>query len=205
MNQLENFFSKNNSAELYAKEYINYLSDVFAQISLEDISKFINKLIDARNKSSTVYFIGNGGSAATASHFANDLAIGTRSHNLPLKAVSLCDNNAILTAIANDYGYDQIFQKQLEVILKPEDLVVAISASGNSTNLINAINFANSRQVCTIGLTSFDGGKLKKISNLSVHIPALKGEYGPAEDGHMMLDHLVGSYLTYFFKASDNS
>ena len=109
--------------------------------------------------------------------------------------MSLTDNNAIVTAIANDDGYDQIFVKQLEVAMEPGDVVVAISASGNSPNVVKALEFANSRGNPTIGFTGFDGGKLKRLCANVVHIGTDRGEYGPVEAMHVVLVHLIGNYL----------
>jgi D-sedoheptulose 7-phosphate isomerase len=200
MNALDKIFLKEKSVKDFAKSYIEYLSSVLEKISLDEIEQFIKVLLDARAKGSTVYFIGNGGSAATASHFANDIAIGTRQYEKPFRVISLCDNQAVITAIANDDGYDKIFSQQLEVLLKKDDVVVAISASGNSANLLCAIDVAKQKEAVTVGLTAFDGGKLRKVVDLSVHVPTGKNEYGPAEDAHMVLDHLVGSYLIRFVK-----
>jgi D-sedoheptulose 7-phosphate isomerase len=158
-------------------------------------------LNEARNKEASVFFIGNGGSAATASHFANDIAIGTNDYVLPYKAVSLTDNNAIITAIGNDHGYDQIFIRQLKIFGKPNDVLVGISASGNSENIINAFNYATEIEMDTIAITAFDGGKMKDISKNNIHIPTEINEYGPAEDVHMILDHLVSNYLMRFVKS----
>ena len=149
----------------------------------------------ARERGSRVFFIGNGGSAATASHFANDLAIGTRTLEKPFRVISLTDNVAVMTAIGNDYGYEQIFLQQLKTVMDPHDVVVAISASGNSPNLLTAIEWANAHGAITIGLTGFDGGRLASLAQQRVHIPSNKGEYGPVEDAHMILDHIVGNYL----------
>jgi len=143
-----------------------------------------------------VFFIGNGGSAATASHFANDISIGTRTGDKkPFRAVSLTDNVAVMTALANDEGYDRMFVDQLRVHMRAGDSLVAISASGNSPNLIEAVDYATSRGATVIGLTGFDGGKLREKSDISLHVPTAKGEYGPVEDVHMIFDHLIGSYL----------
>jgi D-sedoheptulose 7-phosphate isomerase len=188
------------SKEIYAESYIKYLTEVLEKISSKEISDFIDILIEARSRGSSVYFIGNGGSAATASHFANDILIGTKSTNLPFRAISLCDNQAIITAIANDYGYEYIFSQQLSALLKKNDVVVAISASGNSPNLLQAIDIAKQKKAITVGLVAFDGGKLKKMTDKSIHVPTLKGEYGPSEDAHMMLDHLVSNYLIQYVK-----
>jgi D-sedoheptulose 7-phosphate isomerase len=195
MNQLDRIYGEMPSPRNYARAYLDYLSEVLAGIDEGTVATFIEILLKAREEGTRIFFIGNGGSAATASHFANDIGIGTRCFDKPFRALSLTDNQAIITAIANDDGYDEIFVQQLRTQLAEGDLVVAISASGNSPNVVNAIKYANSNAAYTIGLTGFDGGELAKIVRLNVHIPTAKGEYGPAEDGHMILDHLVGTYL----------
>ena len=110
-----------------------------------------------------------------------------------------------MTAIANDDGYDLVFVQQLQTNLAPGDVVVAISASGNSPNVVKAIDYANERGCRTVGLTGFDGGELARKASLNVHIPTSKGEYGPAEDGHMILDHLVGAYLARRVRAGNTA
>ncbi len=102
---------------------------------------------------------------------------------------------AVITAIGNDYSYENIFYLQLKALLQSQDMVVAISASGNSPNLVKAINYANELGSITFSLTAFDGGELKKISKGCIHVPTEKGEYGPAEDAHMVIDHLLNTYL----------
>ncbi len=186
---------KINSKERFSKSYKKNLVNIINGVSDREISDFIDVLLEARRKSATVYFIGNGGSASTASHFVNDLSIGTKSLDRPFRAISLCDNQAVITAIANDYGYEYIFSKQLSVLLKENDVVVAISASGNSPNLIQAFSIAKNKAAVTVGISAFDGGKLKVLADVSVYVPTKKGEYGPAEDVHLMLDHLVTGYL----------
>lgn len=195
MSKLDNIYNSAETVDRFAEKYIDYLSNVLKSISVTEISNFVRILFAARERQTAIYFIGNGGSAATASHFANDIAIGTRDWNNPFRAISLCDNQAIITAIGNDYGYEQIFTRQLQVLMKPGDVVVAISASGNSPNLLHAIEYANAHQGITVGLTAFDGGKLRQLAKHNIHVPTDKNEYGPAEDAHMMLDHLIGSYL----------
>ena len=196
MNKLDQIYSESLSINDYSKSYIDYLSSVLNNISLTDIEKFVEVLLEARERESSIFFIGNGGSAATASHFANDLAIGTRAYEKPFRAISLCDNQAVITAIANDDGYEKIFNQQLEVLLKKQDVVVAISASGNSPNLLKAIDTSKKLSAVTVGISAFNGGKMKEMVDVALHVPTEKGEYGPAEDAHMVLDHLVSSYLT---------
>ena len=195
MNNIDQIYSESLSIKDYSKSYIDYLSSVLSNISLTDIEKFVEVLLEARERESSIFFIGNGGSAATASHFANDIAIGTRTYEKPFRAISLCDNQAVITAIANDDGYEKIFSQQLQVLLKKQDVVVAISASGNSPNLLDAIDTAKKMNAITVGISAFDGGKMKEMVDISVHVPTEKGEYGPAEDAHMVLDHLVSNYL----------
>jgi len=200
MNNLDKIYAENKEIKKFSKSYFEYLSFVMKLISEKEIESFVTILLEARERDSVAYFIGNGGSAATASHFANDLSIGTRSYDKPFRVVSLCDNQAVITAIANVDGYEKIFSQQLAVVLKKNDVVVAISASGNSPNLLKGIEVAKNKEAITVGLTAFDGGALKKAVDYSVHVPTEKGEYGPAEDAHMILDHLIGSYLNRYIK-----
>ena len=200
MNRIDEIFNNSANIEEFSKSYFEYLSLILQNISTTEVENFIKVLLNARNKGSIVYFIGNGGSAATASHFANDIAIGTREYIKPFRVISLCDNKAIITAIGNDDGFNKIFSQQLEVLLKKDDVVVAISASGNSPNLLNALDVAKRKGSITVGISAFDGGELKKKADISVHVPTGKGEYGPAEDAHMVLDHLVSNYLMRFIK-----
>ncbi len=195
MNQLDTIFAGAASPQDYARAYSAHLQTLLQKLDVPAVTRFIETLIDARSRGARIFFCGNGGSAATASHFANDIAIGTRSSHKPFKAISLTDNNAVMTAIANDFGYDHLFTKQLEPLLEPGDVVVAISASGNSPNVINALEFAKARGNRTVALTGFDGGRMRQIADVVVHIDTAKGEYGPVEDMHMFLDHLVGTYL----------
>jgi len=195
MNELDKIFSQSENVGVFATGYLSYLNQVLAGFNIEDISAFVKILVEVRECDAQIFFMGNGGSATTASHFANDLVIGTRSWSKPFRAMSLTDNQAIVTAISNDDGYENIFVMQLQALMKKGDAVVAISASGNSRNLVRALEYANSKGVTTVGITSFDGGQLRQIAKLKVHVPSNKGEYGPAEDAHMVLNHLVGTYL----------
>lgn len=193
MNNLDLIFSKDPVA--FAGSYLDYLGKVLKGIDLIEIGRFITTLLDSRQRGATVFFMGNGGSAATASHFANDLSIGSDSYEKPFRAISLTDNQAIITAISNDFGFEDVFVKQLRVLGRPGDVAVAISASGNSSNLLAAFAYAKTVGIKTIAITAFDGGKLKNFADEGIHVPTGPREYGPAEDAHMVLDHLVGAYL----------
>lgn len=199
-NKIEEIYSKTKSPIDFARQYLDYVSDVLKRMDPVPIAKFLDLLESARAQKNQIIFLGNGGSAATASHFANDVAGGPRSWDNPYRALALTDNVALITAIANDHGYDKIFELQLKVLMRPGDLVIGISASGNSPNVLSAIKYANENKGITVGLTGFDGGELAKMAKLNIHVPTAKGEYGPVEDIHMVVDHLVGAYLTQLNK-----
>jgi D-sedoheptulose 7-phosphate isomerase len=201
MNNIDNFFSPEPAK--FASSYINYLKTILDRINVDEIENFIAEILASRTRGATIYFIGNGGSASTASHFANDLAIGTNEYELPFRVISLTDNISILTALGNDFGYEEIFERQLRVLGREGDVLVSISASGNSPNLIKAMEYAQTSNIKTIAITAFDGGKMKEIADMGIHVPTGLKEYGPAEDSHMILDHLVGAYLMRIIKIAE--
>lgn len=200
MNSIDRFFTPDPA--VFAAAYIKYLQSILARIDTAEIARFIETILDARRRGATVFFIGNGGSAATASHFANDIAFGSNDYEQPFRVISLADNVPVLTALGNDFGYEEIFVRQLQVLGKRGDVLVAISASGNSPNLIKAFDYARSVGIKTVALTAFDGGKMRALADEGVHVPTEPKEYGPAEDAHMVLDHLVGAYLMRYVKVA---
>ena len=198
MNNIDRFFTPDPAA--FAGAYLDYLQSVLRRVNTADIGRFIQTLLDARERGATVFFIGNGGSAATASHFANDLAIGTNHYDRPFRSISLTDNVPIITALSNDFGYEEIFVRQLWVLGRKGDVLVGISASGNSPNLVKAFEYALSAGIKTVAITAFDGGKMKALAEEGIHVPTEPKEYGPAEDAHMILDHLVGAFLMRYVR-----
>ena len=179
----------------FSDEYLEYLTILIAQLDRSAISRFADLLLESRENKTTTFFLGNGGSASTATHFVNDVSLGSRQFEKPFSAISLCDNQAVITAIANDDGYENIFLQQLQTLATAGDTIVCISASGNSKNLIKAIEYARENNIYVVGLTAFDGGYLKENCDLNIHVPTKIGEYGPAEDLHMVICGLVGSYF----------
>ena len=184
-----------NSSKGFSNNYLEYLTELISQLNREAIGDFADLLLQSRDSGATTFFLGNGGSASTATHFVNDVSLGSRQFKKPFRAISLCDNQAVITAIANDDGYENIFLQQLQTLSRPGDTIVCISASGNSKNLIKAIEFAKENNLYVVGLTAFDGGYLKENCDLNIHVPTKIGEYGPAEDLHMVICGLVGSYF----------
>jgi len=183
--------------ETFTKQYISKLVDTLKKSDLKSISKIVDALDNTKGK---IYIIGNGGSAATASHMVNDLGAGLRRRGIKSFDVeSLSDNTPVCSALANDIGYKNIFYMQLKDRLKPEDILIAISCSGNSKNITKAVKYAKKIGSKIIGITGFDGGKLKKHSDINFHVETDSGEYGIVEDMHMVLNHIIYSY--YISKA----
>lgn len=176
----------------------NYKVNLTARINEieNDNIKNIIELLESTHGKGRIFVIGNGGSASTASHMVNDLGIGLKRRGIRnFDIESLADNNAVITAISNDMGYENSFYLQLKNKIKKEDLLIAISCSGNSPNIIKAVEYANLLNVSVIGLTGFDGGKLKSLVDESFHIETKKGEYGIVEDMHLIFNHIIYSYF----------
>jgi D-sedoheptulose 7-phosphate isomerase len=159
--------------------------------SLEKIAKAIEK---AEKKGKQVFVMGNGGSAATASHLATDWSKTAERVGQPLiRCVSLNDNLAFMTAIGNDLGYDEVFKRQLQNLLNKDDVVVIISGSGNSGNVIKAAEYAKSKGATVVGMTGFTGGKLRKMADVCLHVNS--DQYGVIEDMHMAAGSILAFYL----------
>lgn len=179
----------------FVGKYINDLKSLLDAIDPSVIEAIVEALESTLENKSRIYILGNGGSSATASHMVNDLGAGLRRREIiNFDVVSLADNSPVVTAISNDIGYENIFYMQMKGLIKPQDVVLAISCSGNSPNIIKAIDYAKEKGCIVIGATGFDGGKLKELSDIVFHVDAPSGEYGLVEDVHMILDHIIYSY-----------
>jgi D-sedoheptulose 7-phosphate isomerase len=174
----------------FIQEYISTLQLTMDQLPRQLIGAVIDLLQQARMKGSQVFILGNGGSASTASHFACDLAKNTRQDGLPhFRVIGLTDNMAMFSALANDEGYENVFSEQLAGLVRPGDIVIAISASGNSKNVIKAAEAAHRHEATVIGFTGFDGGRLGKLANINIHVNSNIIEH--VEDIHLVLEHLI--------------
>lgn len=179
-----------------ADDYVQAFAALLHQVDPDAIERVVQCLRDAGNRGSTIYVAGNGGSAATASHWVNDLGKATKcSGEAPLRVMSLSDNVSWLTALANDEGYDRVFSGQLENFARPGDLLVVISASGNSPNLVEAVEFARAHGVFTIGFLGFEGGVLKDKVDDYLWFRTEKGAYGLVESAHSLLCHILTTCL----------
>jgi D-sedoheptulose 7-phosphate isomerase len=177
----------------YFKTYVNQLDQAFDSIDTSQLQKFANVMVAAAENNRTIFVCGNGGSAAIADHLACDCLKGIRSvTHLKPKVVSLCSNGPLVSAIANDYGYQYVFSYQLESLMQSGDVLITISSSGNSENIREAINFAKTKDYTVISMCGFDGGASLK-ANIPIHVKA--HNYGIVEDVHQAIMHLVSQYI----------
>lgn len=185
--------------------YLSRLQNTVSKLDKNEINTFINQLIQARDEGRQIFIMGNGGSAATASHFCCDFNKGcSYEFNAPrFKFICLNDNVAGMMAYANDVSYDDVFAEQLKNFFNAGDVVIGISGSGNSKNVIKAIEYANANGGVTIGLTGFDGGKLKEICKYSVNMNV--DDMQISEDLHMMMNHLSMKIITNMMIAENLS
>ena len=174
----------------FINNYFERLKSTVDKLDRREIEGFINVLLSARDRDSTIFIMGNGGSAATASHFMCDIAKGASGEkNKRFKVVCLNDNVEIMMAYANDVSYDEIFVEQLKNQFTSGDVVIGISGSGNSKNVLKAVEYANQNKGITVGITGYSGGALKKMTAHSVN--ANVDDMQISEDIHMMLVHLT--------------
>jgi D-sedoheptulose 7-phosphate isomerase len=180
----------------YARAYIKRLTGILKNLDYEAVARVMDLFLEARSNGNTIFLLGNGGSAATAAHFANDLSVcASPEGHTPFGAISLTANISLVTCLANDFGYETVFSRQLRTLMRPGDVVVGISASGNSPNAVKALEYANDAEGISVAIVGFDGGLMKKIATHVIHVETEKGEYGPVEDVHMILDHLITTFL----------
>ena len=187
------------SAELldfdqFVTDYQDRLTAALRQIDRTALRGVLEVLLGVASRGATLYVAGNGGSAALSDHAACDLGKGTyEDGHPPLRAVSLASNVAVITAIANDIAYDQVYRKQLEFQAREGDAVLLISASGSSPNVVEACRYARKRGLATIAFVGFQGGELSRLADHVVHVPV--ENYGISEDVHQAMMHILGQYV----------
>ncbi|MEK6730671.1 MAG: SIS domain-containing protein [Pseudomonadota bacterium] len=181
--------------ENFTLNYLDRLGALLKKVNRSSVSAIVTCLEKAIEQHARIYILGNGGSAATAAHMVNDLGAGLNRRDVrKFNIINLADNASVCTALANDVGYDNIFYYQLRDVIKPNDIVIAISCSGNSPNILKAVDYAKKQGAIIVGATGFDGGQLKPLSDVAFHVDTAKGDYGLVEDMHMILNHIIYSY-----------
>jgi D-sedoheptulose 7-phosphate isomerase len=196
MEQPSTSSSRDFSPDRVARDYLHFFTRLLTTIDVEAVCRVVERLRAARDAGGTVYVAGNGGSASTAAHFANDLGKATKVSGRPrFRVLSLTDNVPWLTALANDEGYERVFAGQLENFARAGDVLIVISASGNSPNLTAAVEFARAHGVLTVGLVGFDGGVLKDLVDELIWVKTPAGTYGPVETAHVLLCDMLATCL----------
>ena len=182
------------SQSAFAARYLAKVQGVLQAISTDDVASALEILREALDSGRSVFLAGNGGSAATASHMANDLmkTIAKKSGK-GMRVIALSDNVPLLTAIANDEDFKEVFAGQLMALASKGDVFIVISGSGNSQNIVRALEEAKKMELKTIGFLGMDGGKAKDMLDCSIVVPS--DDYGPIEDAHIVLNHLITEYL----------
>ena len=197
MNMLARQFESSDSAADYATKYLGRVTELFTQVDPDAVAKTVAAIERAGLQGKTIYCIANGGSAAVASHLVNDLSPNSLAAGQPgLRSFSLTDNIESVTAVANDAGFENIFSYQLQANMTPGDVVIAMSVSGNSDNVVRGVQYANDNGGYTIGWCGFDGGRLAEMCNVVVHVPTTPDEYGPVESIFAHIAHIVSGYIS---------
>lgn len=194
---LKNLFQDSATPEDYLGGYLKRIAALATRTDLGALARAAQAIDDAANDDRTIFLAGNGGSSAAASHIVNDLSVNAIVAGTPgFKLVNLTDNVATVTAAANDAGYEHIFSLQLQTFMRPGDLVLLFSVSGTSPNILSAARHARLCGNKVVAFTGFDGGKLSKECDISVHFPSTRDEYGPVEDLFSLAGHAISGLLT---------
>lgn len=176
-------------------QYLNEVIDTLKSVNLSLLESAISLIDETRRNQRNIFVIGNGGSASLASHFTTDLLKSAKDMEVPISVFSLVDNSSLITATSNDFSFDEVFSWQLKQLAKPGDLLIAISSSGNSSNIVEAIRCSRKIGVKTITLSGFEGGRVSQISDIPIVTRSLIGNYGPVEDSHSILCHFIAKSL----------
>jgi len=184
------------------QSYLTDIADLLRAVDPAEVQGLIDAIAAAWREGRYVYIIGNGGSGANASHLCEDLGKGTL-HDFErqrrLKVLSLTDNTPYILAWGNDEGYDRIFVEQLKNLAEPDGLLIAISGSGNSPNVLRAVEWANAHGLRTCGITGYDGGQLRRIAQVGLHVPS--HDMGAVEAAHAVVFHHLVTALHEIFQS----
>ena len=196
-NKLIDMFQQSASPEEYIAGYCAHMQKLLEAVDAKAVAKLTALIEEAGDKDKTIFLVANGGSAVVGSHWVTDLSIhSVVEGRLGFRVISLADNPYSMTALANDTTFEQAFALQLKAAMRPGDLVIALSVSGNSPNILRAIEYANEFGAVTVGCTGFDGGALRTLAQHSVHLESTRDEYGPVENTFDLIMHIVTGYLT---------
>ena len=197
MKTLKHHFKESKNFKIFAKKYIDYLSNSLKDLDLDSLDEIRKEIEIVKRKKKTIFVFGNGGAAATAITIANDLGFDIMKKSKSKKTfniVCLNENQSVITAIANDTGYENIFLNQLKIKFKKGDVAIILSVSGNSNNLIKAAKWLKGKGK-VFALLGFDGGKILNYCNKHILIKSLKSDYGPVEDIQLVVNHIFAHWF----------
>ena len=203
MNNLNQAYKEVSTIGEYSKKYFSYLGKVLESIDENEINKLGDIFEKSRENENTIFVAGNGGSSTTATTMANDIGFDILKKtgvDRAFRVMSLVDNNSVVTAIANDVGYENIFINQLKIHYRPGDSIILISASGNSPNILKAAEWVKNKGGTIIGFLGFTGGALIDFCDVKIHVQSEPGEYGPVEDAHLIINHILAHWFQYKLK-----
>ncbi len=196
MYYMKELFQSSGSFTEYYEGYCERLCQLLHRLNREVLTKIVDVMWNGIQNGKTIFLAGNGGSSAVLSHWVNDLVVGNYVMNYPpIRAVNLSDNQSVVTALGNDEGYENILVGQLRALAKEGDLLIAMSVSGNSPNIIKAVEWAKGNKLATIGIAGCDGGKMVSMCDIGVLVESTKDEYGPVEDVFSILTHIISTYI----------
>ncbi len=198
MNNLNQAYNEVSTIGQYSKKYFSYLGKVLESIDENEINKLGDIFEKSRENRNTIFVAGNGGSSTTATTMANDIGFDILKKtgvDRAFRVLSLVDNNSVVTAIANDVGYENVFINQLKIHYRSGDSIILISASGNSPNILKAAEWVKDKGGAIIGFLGFTGGKLIDLCDVKIHVQSEPGEYGPVEDAHLIMNHILAHWF----------
>ena len=198
MNNIEKDYGEVLTIGEFSKKYFSYLRKVLESIDENEIDKLGEVFEKSRKNGNTIFVAGNGGSSTTATTMANDIGfdiLKKTGTNKPFRVLALTDNISVITAIANDVGYDNIFINQLKIHYRTGDSIILISASGNSPNILKAAEWVKSKGGTIVGFLGFTGGQLIELCDVKIHVKSESGEYGPVEDAHLIMNHILAHWF----------
>src|SRR6478672_8673334 len=182
------------SIDSYKREYAGALQSALSEVDSAEMERLCDAILSCTVEGRQIFVVGNGGSAAIAEHLCCDWTKGTACEGHPIiSSRSLTANNALYSAIANDYGFESVFDTQIDFFAKKGDVLIAISSSGNSPNIVNAAKRAKEIGIFVAGFTGFKGGTLREIADASIHVPI--SNYGIVEDAHQSVMHVIAQYI----------
>lgn len=203
-NPIEKMYLSSKSLLAFQESYLEKMKNNLEDAKRINLNPLHDEILQCRNRGGKVIAFGNGGSAANAAHFCTGISYVTRNWENPIKSICLNQDMVLATSLANDHGYENIFVRQLQVLAHPDDLIVAFTVSGQSSNVVKAIEYAKTRKIKTSAFLGVLGGQTLPLVDIPIHLSSPHMVLGFTEDTHMILCHLLAYYLEYTYSNEKN-